>query len=97
MPRGRTKKKPDCESAFRPVKHRPERLRDGRTITKFSPENQRRDWLCASNYVEGEGFLTCLQARRRGLCKRELTSVSGVPPELEALRTQGNASEGVEP
>ena len=88
---GRKRKKPGCESAFKPARPRPQRLRDSRTITRYAPERQREVWLCASNYTDEEGFLTCEQAKRRGLCKG-FSPASEEPPEIEALRTPTNAS-----
>jgi hypothetical protein len=64
-------------------------------ITRYAPERQRTVWLCASNYTDEDGFLTCEQARRRGLCKR-VAPASWEPPELEALRMPANASVEVE-
>lgn len=91
---GRKRRKPGCEAAFKTTRPRPQRLRDGTTITRYAPERQRAVWLCAVNYTDDTGYLTCEQAKRRGLCK-EFTPASEEPPEIEALRTPANASSEV--
>lgn len=71
--RGRPKLAHSCSAAFKTRKPRTITVRIRNKIvklTRYYPENQRKDWLCAISYFEGIGFLTCAQCRRKGLCER---------------------------
>lgn len=74
-------RKPNCDAAFRPVKHRPERLRDGLTLTKYNPEDQERRWLCAVSAKDiNDGFRTCRSMRQMGHCPKQWEEADPLAP-----------------
>lgn len=91
---GRKRIKPDCEGAFRTTKARPQSIRPGATLTKYAPENQRKGYLCAFNYSDEEGFLTCQTARRRGLCKNNGDMGDGSNAEERSIQEGDGAISG---